>query len=90
MHPGTVDNHCEGPMWPDEEDSINPSLLAEHRIVSLERIDGLLSVNLGRKDVKGSRAIFSSMRGDGQILPLAELHLKAEKIHCQASETQAI
>eukprot|EP01084_Bolivina_argentea_P216375 367608_1 len=30
------------------------------------------------------------MRGDGQILPLAELHLRAEKIHCQASETQCM
>ncbi len=87
MRPRAVDGNCIGPIWPDQEDSSSPSLLTEHSIISVERIDGSLSVNPGRKDVKGGGA--SSMR-DGQILPLAELHLRAEKIHCQASETQVI
>ncbi len=87
MRPRAVGGNCKGPIWPDEEDS-NPSLLTEYSIISSEIVDGSLSVNPGRKDVKGGGA--SSMRGDGQILPLAELYLRAEKIHCQASETQVI
>ncbi len=89
MCPRAVGSTCKGPMWSGEEHA--PSLLSEHTILSAERIDGSLSVHPGRKKVKDA----SSMHGDElsnipQVLPLAELHLRAEKIHCQASETQVI
>ncbi len=99
IRPRAADSTCMGPMWPGE-DHAAPSLLTEHTILSAERIDGSLSVHPGRKKAKDDS---SCMYGDGgslcngdlssnipQVLPLAKLHLRAEKIQCQASETQVI